>query len=237
MRVLHRTSRFDVHHLDLPLDAWANLNNIAATTNSDYTGCSQESGFSTAADGRVAGPWGEAKSAPFENRKGMRHPLSSLDGKLLQWYTPAVRRESNPIQMGKGAPPADTWGYSGPNVDRVVTFQIIKFSGAPVFVIPIGEVPSRSGWNCTQSQPGVITTPCAQGVDTDTNGTFRDEWTIGPGSYTPAGCGWNFTTHWQWCAAPKTCGTLTGYAYTDAVNMNGFVNPPNPFPLNTPVYP
>jgi len=33
------------------LDAWGNLQSIAATTNSSYTGCSQESGFSKPADG------------------------------------------------------------------------------------------------------------------------------------------------------------------------------------------
>jgi RHS repeat-associated protein len=33
------------------LDAWGNLNSIAATNNSNYTGCTQESGFSTTADG------------------------------------------------------------------------------------------------------------------------------------------------------------------------------------------
>jgi RHS repeat-associated protein len=33
------------------VDPWGNLNSIAATTNSSYTGCSQESGFSTTADG------------------------------------------------------------------------------------------------------------------------------------------------------------------------------------------
>jgi RHS repeat-associated protein len=32
------------------LDAWGNLNSIAATTNSSYAGCSEESGFSTTAD-------------------------------------------------------------------------------------------------------------------------------------------------------------------------------------------
>jgi RHS repeat-associated protein len=32
-------------------DPWGNLNSIAATTNSNYTGCSGESGFSTTADG------------------------------------------------------------------------------------------------------------------------------------------------------------------------------------------
>jgi len=33
------------------IDAWANLTSISATTNSTYTGCSQESGFSVTADG------------------------------------------------------------------------------------------------------------------------------------------------------------------------------------------
>jgi len=33
------------------LDAWGNLNSIAATTNSNYTGCMVESGFATTADG------------------------------------------------------------------------------------------------------------------------------------------------------------------------------------------
>ena len=33
------------------LDAWGNFNSITATTNSNYTGCTQESGFSTTADG------------------------------------------------------------------------------------------------------------------------------------------------------------------------------------------
>ena len=33
------------------LDAWGTLNSIAATTNSNYTGCTQEPGFTTTADG------------------------------------------------------------------------------------------------------------------------------------------------------------------------------------------
>jgi len=41
------------------LDAWANLNSIATTTNSAYTGCSLESGFSSTADGNNHLPaWG-----------------------------------------------------------------------------------------------------------------------------------------------------------------------------------
>jgi hypothetical protein len=122
-------------------------------------------------------------------------------------------------------------------VRRTVTFQVIKFSGSPVFVIPIGEVASQSGWSCNGSNPGVRTTLCVDGVDTDANGMFPDSWSIASDSYSPAGCGFNFTTHWQWCPAPKTFGTLTGYTHTNAINMNGVVNPPNQFPLGQPIYP
>jgi uncharacterized protein RhaS with RHS repeats len=42
------------------LDAWGNLNSIAATSNSAYTGCSLESGFTATADGNnhLPPPWG-----------------------------------------------------------------------------------------------------------------------------------------------------------------------------------
>ncbi len=123
------------------------------------------------------------------------------------------------------------------SVKRTVTLQVIKFSGTPVFVIPIGEVPSQSGWNCNQTNPGVLTNPCSSGLDTDTNGEFADSWSMGSDAYTPAGCGFNFTTHHQWCTAPKTFATLTGYTHTNAISMNGVVNPPNQFSLNTPIYP
>ena len=118
-------------------------------------------------------------------------------------------------------------------VSRIVTFQVIKFSGNPVFVIPIGEVTSRSGWTCTQSEPGIITTPCSSGYDTTTSGTFEDEWDLGSDGFTPAGCGWNFTTHWQWCAAPRTFGTLAGYTHNNAISENNVVNPPNTFAVGT----
>ena len=47
----HATSPTHCWGESYTLDAWANLNSIAATTNSNYIGCSQESGFSTTADG------------------------------------------------------------------------------------------------------------------------------------------------------------------------------------------
>jgi hypothetical protein len=122
-------------------------------------------------------------------------------------------------------------------VKRTIILQVIKFSGSAASVIPIGEVASASGWNCSQTNPGVLTTPCAEGVDTDSNGMFPDSWSIASDTYSPAGCGFNFTTHWQWCTAPKTCATLTGYTHTNAINMNGVVNPPSQFPAGQAIYP
>ena len=122
-------------------------------------------------------------------------------------------------------------------VKRQVTLQVIEFSGSPAFVIPIGEVASASGWNCAGTFPGVMTTPCSSGLDTNTSGTFTDSWSIASDGYSPTGCGFNFTTHWQWCAASRTLGTLTGYTHTNAISMNGVVNPPNHFVVGTPVYP
>jgi len=122
-------------------------------------------------------------------------------------------------------------------VERDMTYQVIKFSGSPVFVIPIGEVLSTSGWNCKQSNPGFHSTPCAQGEDTDTNGEFIDGWTLSSDAYTPPGCGENVADHWQWCTAPKTIGSPTGYCRTDQININGSVRPPGPGLTGTPIYP
>jgi len=122
-------------------------------------------------------------------------------------------------------------------VNRVVSYQIIKFSLNPVFVIPIGEAPSVSGWNCNQTFPGTIYTHCSDGVDTDTNGMFPDQWSMESDAYTPVGCGYDITDHWQWCTAPKTFGTLTGYTHTDAIKINGVVNPPDQFAVGTVIYP
>jgi len=124
-------------------------------------------------------------------------------------------------------------------VKRVMTYQVIKFSGSPVFVIPIGEVLSVSGWNCNQSNPGFGSTTCSSGEDTDTNGEFADGWTLSSDSYTPVGCGFgSVIDHWQWCAAPKTIGTPAGYAHTNAIQIQGSVRPPgSPIPNGTIIAP
>jgi RHS repeat-associated protein len=47
----HATSSVHCWGETFSVDAWGNLQSIAATTNSNYTGCSQESGFTKTADG------------------------------------------------------------------------------------------------------------------------------------------------------------------------------------------
>jgi hypothetical protein len=120
-----------------------------------------------------------------------------------------------------------------------MAYQVIKFSGSPAFVIPMGEVLSASGWNCiSQSFPGVKTTPCAEGADTDTSGEFIDVWTMRSDAYTPPGCGYNVPTdHWQWCTAAKTIGTPFGYYRTDQIEINDSVRPPGAGLTGTPIYP
>ena len=124
-------------------------------------------------------------------------------------------------------------------VARFVTYQIVDFSGTNSPTLVIGEAPTTSGWSCSQQEPGSLTTICSSNPATATNGVFQDEWSIGGDVFTPSGCGFAITDHWQWCAMspPHTFGTLTGYIHTDAVSINGSVNPPNQFPIGTPINP
>src|SRR5437016_6600773 len=68
-----------------------------------------------------------------------------------------------------------------------------------------------------------------------TNGVTPDRWTLSADGYTPAGCGYDTTDHWQSCApsVPKTFGTLTGFIHTNSIKINGYENPPNRLPGNT----
>lgn len=122
-------------------------------------------------------------------------------------------------------------------VKRTMTYQVIKFSGSSASVVPIGEVIGTSGWNCNQANPGFQSTPCAEGEDTEPDGTFVDGWTLSGDSYTPAGCGINVVDHWQWCSAPKTIGSPTGYCHTDQIEINGSVRPPGAALNGSSIYP
>jgi hypothetical protein len=119
-------------------------------------------------------------------------------------------------------------------IERLTTYQVMLFSGsvAPAS-LPLGESYTTTGESCTGvGYPVPGTCP-----ETNTS-YFTDRWTMGA-NYTPAGCGYNITDHWQWCAPspPRTVGTLTGYIHTNAVSINGVVNPPNGFITGTVINP
>jgi len=124
-------------------------------------------------------------------------------------------------------------GYQVQNFDQTLLAQ----------AIPIAENISITGYNCTQTDPGHITTHCDGTDHTDASGHFTDEWAMYTG-FTPAGCGVNITDHWQWCGptapAPnpgKTFGTLVGFTHTADSQINGVTNPPNTLPPNTVILP
>jgi hypothetical protein len=122
-------------------------------------------------------------------------------------------------------------------VERLVTYQVKNFSNSNVAAIPIGENPTRSNWNCNQTQPGITSTPCSEGDQTSSGGQFTDGWSLGADGYTPAGCGNNMDDHWLWCPANRSIGHLSGYVHTNAVSINGVVNPPNQFMAGTVINP
>lgn len=113
-------------------------------------------------------------------------------------------------------------------VQRVVTYQVINASGANSGAIPICESPTVTNWSCTQQQK-VTFQSCSSPYTTTSTGAFPDQWTMGSDAYTPAGCGFSVTDHWQWAASAsvqKTFATLTGYVHTNAISINGHVSPP-----------
>lgn len=124
-------------------------------------------------------------------------------------------------------------------VARDVKYQVELFSNSSAGTIPIGETPSYSGWNCSQSNPGNDTSPCSLGDTTESDGTFTDEWTMSSDVYSPSGCGFNITDQWRWCATTpaRSVGSLTGYVHTNAIKINGVVSPPNSFTIGTIINP
>ena len=118
-------------------------------------------------------------------------------------------------------------------VKRSVTYQVMNFSNSPAGTIPIGEsLTEVAGWTCTQSRPGTALTLCPKGGTTESDGQFTDGWSLSSDVYTPKGCGetGNNVDHWLWCASGNSIGKLTGGCLTNAVSINGFVNPPSAMP-------
>jgi len=127
-------------------------------------------------------------------------------------------------------------------VQRLVTYKVMNLSGSAAGAIAAGEsYTPASGWNCTQTQPGVSIELCSLGFITNSDGTFTDGWTLSSDGYTPAGCGetGNNVDEWQWCPTtpPTGIGKLTGWVKSLSVSINSYVNPPNPMPGGTVINP
>ena len=122
-------------------------------------------------------------------------------------------------------------------VARFVTYQVRNFTGSLAANIPIGENVVTSSWNCQQNDPGNETAPCSAGTMTGSSAEFTDEWALSSDSFTPVGCGENVDDHWRWCPTGSSIGHLSGYCHTNAVSINGVVNPPNQFSQGTIINP
>jgi len=129
-------------------------------------------------------------------------------------------------------------------VARRVTYQVTKASGANAGAVPICELPDiaafSAGWSCTNSAfPGINYSRCATEPPSSTaaDGTFTDRWSLESDAWVPAGSGESLGTDiWFWRASSsvtKPLGTLTGWSHTDAVSINGVLNPPNTLPAGT----
>jgi hypothetical protein len=128
-----------------------------------------------------------------------------------------------------------TYGNSS-NVYRLMTYEVANFSGTPAANIQVGEVVNDTGWTCNQGNPGTSSTACSANFHVNSAGVFQDQWSLGGGTYTPSGCGTTGGTDaWQWCtsAGAKPLTTLNGWLHTDAINLNGVVNPPNTWPQSS----
>jgi hypothetical protein len=104
-------------------------------------------------------------------------------------------------------------------VRRKTTYQVINSDGSIAKNIPLGEVTDYGSSSCSQGRPTMLINSCRFALGqpignpsgppvsqsdgmwaTDSNGQFTDNWTMGSGTYTPAGCGYSVNyDHWQLC--------------------------------------
>ena len=121
-------------------------------------------------------------------------------------------------------------GYTGGAPYRIVGYDIMTYSGGNSSSVWVCETPAVY-WSCTQPNPGYQAAQCQSGTFQAVGGLFSDRWGLGSNQYTPAGCGDSITDQWMWTPTRQitwTLATLTGYADTNAVGINGTVWPPQP---------
>jgi hypothetical protein len=126
-------------------------------------------------------------------------------------------------------------------VERDVIYQVTNFSGTPAGAIPVCEAPILTNWSCNQAPSPTRFQACSgPPYITNPDGTFNDGWSLASDVWTPIGCGNDIVDTWFYAPSPsiqKPIGTLNGYVHTNAISINGVVNPPNSLPIGTIVRP
>ena len=140
---------------------------------------------------------------------------------------------------------ADLIGYcSGcaTTVSRLMQYQAMNFGNTVAGGIAVCEAPADSNTSSPACDGGVtqVYTACTNPITTLFDGTFYDRWGFLSDGNTPVGCGVDVTDPVMWLASSDpqqvtiTFATINGYIRTNAVNIQGYVEPPpNPVPSGT----
>jgi len=127
------------------LDAWGNLNSIAATTNSAYTGCTEESGFSTTADGNNHLPiFGYDASGNTANDGVVTNYQWDAESELKSAAGVAYTYDSDGRRVSKVGSKLYWYGSGGEilaetNTSGATTAEYIFFGGKRVAMLPAGN--------------------------------------------------------------------------------------------------
>jgi hypothetical protein len=110
---------------------------------------------------------------------------------------------------------------------RLINYQVKNFSGSNTGPVTICEEPSASAWSCAQSNPPLSANFCGSDPGESYSGTFTDKWTLGPGNWTPIGCGRpSVIDPWFWSTpTPTPIGTPSGSIFTNAITIQGVTTP------------
>ena len=126
---------------------------------------------------------------------------------------------------------SDIWGYCNgctTTIFRDVQYQIKNFSNTNAGPTTICELPSLTGWNCTQNEPRKSARYCGSNPFDSYSGTFVDHWSLESDNFSPSGCGeTSVVDPWYWSyTTPKTLlGTPSGSLLTNHITINNVTAP------------
>lgn len=129
------------------LDAWANLNSIAATTNSAYTGCSQESGFSQTATSANRLPSFSYDLSGNASSDGVNAYTWDGESQLKTAAGMTYTYDVEGRRVAKSSGKTYVYGLSGEILAEVdasghTTAEYIFFGGKRIATLPAGGNPS-----------------------------------------------------------------------------------------------